>query len=153
RIDHSAALTAPGVIDVITVDDLPDRGRPIPTRMFHDEASRQFLQRPLADGVVRYSGEPVAVIVADTRYAAEDAAELLDIDYEPIDVVLDSDDAVAAGAPLLQPQAGTNVAGRLVVEYGEVERAFAEADAVVSGEFRIQRHAAVPLETRGLLAE
>ena len=68
RIDKEAALAAPGVIDVITAEDLPDRGRPIPTRMFHDEASNRFLQRPLADGVVRYSGEPVAVVVADTRY-------------------------------------------------------------------------------------
>jgi aerobic carbon-monoxide dehydrogenase large subunit len=152
-IDRAAALAAPGVIDVITAEDLPDRGRPIPTRMFHDEASNRFLQRPLADGVVRYSGEPVAVVIADTRYRAEDAAELLQVDYEPIDVVLDPDAAVAPDAVLLQPQVGTNVAGHLVVEMGDVEGAFATADLVIKEEFRIQRHAAVPLETRGLLAE
>src|SRR5579859_6773755 len=143
RIDRDAVMGAPGVIDVITAEDLPDRGRPIPTRMFHDEASNRFLQRPLADGVVRYSGEPVAVVIAGTRYLAEDAAELLAIDYEPAPVVLDPDDAVAAG----------HVAGHLVVENGDVQEAFAKADVVVSGEFNIQRHGAVPLETRGLLAE
>jgi len=152
-IGRDAVLASPGVIDVITAEDLPDRGRPIPTRQFGDEGSNRFLQRPLADGVVRYSGEPVAVVIADTRYRAEDAGELLQIDYEPIEVVLDPDDAVAPGAPLLQPNAGTNVAGHLVVEIGNLDEAFAKADLVIKQEFRIQRHAAVPLETRGLLAE
>ncbi len=153
RVDRRAALAAPGVVDVIIAEDLPDRGRPIPTRQFADEGSNRFLQRPLADGVVRYSGEPVAVVVADTRYRAEDAAELLDIDYERLEVVLDGEKAVAPDAPLLQPHAGTNVAGHLVVETGDVEEAFAMADLVIEEVFSIQRHAAVPLETRGLLAE
>jgi CO/xanthine dehydrogenase Mo-binding subunit len=153
RVERGAALRSPGVIDVITAEHLPDRGRPIPTRQFNDEGSNRFLQRPLADGVVRYSGEPVAMVIADSRYRAEDAAELLDVDYEAIDVVLDPDDAVARDAPLLQPGAGTNVAGHLVVEFGDVEAAFAGADVVIRETFRTQRHAAVPLETRGLLAE
>ena len=152
-VDRASVLAAPGVIDVITAEELPDRGRPIPTRQFNDEGSNRFLQRPLADGVVRYSGEPVALIIADTRYRAEDAAELLRVDYEPLDVVLDPDAAAAAGAPLLQPHVGTNVAGHLLVEMGAVDEAFESADVVIKEEFRIQRHAAVPLETRGLLAE
>jgi len=153
RIDSGEVQSAPGVIDVITAADLPDRGRPIPTRMFKDEGANRYLQRPLADGVARYSGEPVAVVIADSRYRAEDAAERLHIDYEPLEVVLDPDEAVAAGAPLLQPETGTNVAGRLELNLGDIEEAFSQADLVVEDEFRIQRHAAVPLETRGLLAE
>jgi aerobic carbon-monoxide dehydrogenase large subunit len=152
-VDRASALSAPGVIDVITAGDLPDRGRPIPTRMFKDAGANRFLQRPLADGVVRYSGEPVAVVIAETRYLAEDAAELLAVDYIPLEVVLDSDDAVAPHAALLQPGAGTNVAGHLVVEMGDIEEAMATADLVVAEEFHVQRHAAVPLETRGLVAE
>jgi carbon-monoxide dehydrogenase large subunit len=139
RVDRDAALTMPGVIDVITADDLPDRGRPIPTRMFHDDGSNTYLQKPLADGVVRYSGEPVALIVAASRYIAEDAAELVSIDYDPLPVVLDG-------------QAGT-VAGRLTVERGDIEAAMSAAKVVVTAEFYVQRHAAVPLETRGLVAE
>ena len=111
HIDGSAALQAPGVIALITAADLPDRGRPIPTRMFKDEAANRFLQKPLADGEVRYSGEPVAVLIAESRYLAEDAAELLSIDYEPLEVVLDADAVV--------------VAGHLVVERGDIEAAFA----------------------------
>ncbi len=153
RIDRAAALAVPGVVDVITAEDLPDRGRPIPTRQFADEGSNRFLQKPLADGVVRYSGEPVAVVIAASRYEAEDAAELLQIEYEPLPVVLEPDHAVAPGAPLLQPHAGTNVAGHLVVQMGALEEAFDKAYLVVKQEFRTQRHAAVPLETRGLLAE
>ena len=107
--------------------------------MFKDEGANRFLQKPLADGEVRYSGEPVAVLIAESRYLAEDAAELLSIDYEPLEVVLDAD----AGA----------VAGHLVVERGDIEAAFAQADEVIKEEFRIQRHAATPLETRGLVAE
>ncbi len=152
-IDPSTARSAPGVVEVITAADLPDRGRPIPTRQWNDENANRFLQRPLADTVVRYSGEPVAVVIADTRYRAEDAAELLHVEYEPLPVVLDPDDAVAEGAVLLRPETGTNVAGHLVVEMGDIDRAFASADLVITEEFRVQRHAAVPLETRGLLAE
>ena len=97
HIDGSAALQAPGVIDLITAAELPDRGRPIPTRMFKDESANRFLQKPLADGEVRYSGEPVAVLIAESRYLAEDAAELLSIDYEPLEVVLDPDLGTVAG--------------------------------------------------------
>jgi len=110
--------------------------------------------RPIiADDRVRFVGEIVAAVVAGSRYQAEDAAELLDIEYERLDVVLDPDDAVAEAAPLLRPEAGTNVAGHLLVEVGNIDEAFAQADLVIRETFRIQRHAAVPLETRGLLAE
>lgn len=143
-IDATEVLKAPGVIDVITAADLPHRGRPIPTRMFNDEAANRYLQRPLADGEVRYSGEPVAVIIAGSRYAAEDAAELLRIDYEPLGVVLDMEEAASSA---------DHVAGTLVVEMGDIDAALADAHLVVKEEFRIQRHAAVPLECRGLLAE
>ena len=139
HIDASEARESPGVIDVITAADLPDRGRPIPTRMFKDAGADRFLQKPLADGEVRYSGEPVALLIAESRYLAEDAAERLSIDFEPLEVVLD-------------PDAG-DLAGHLVVERGDLDAAFAQADEVVSTEMRIQRHAATPLETRGLLAE
>ena len=143
HVDKRAALAAPGVIDVLAAEDLPDRGRPIPTRMFHDEAAERYLQRPLADGEVRYSGEPVAVVIAESRSLAEDAGELVQVDYERLAAVLDPDEAVAAGL----------VAGHLVVESGDVEQAFRSADLVVAEELRIQRHGAVPLETRGLVAE
>jgi CO/xanthine dehydrogenase Mo-binding subunit len=150
-IDTTAALAAPGVIDVLTAESVPDVR--IPMRQFKDEQSQKFLQPPIARDVVRFSGEPVAIVIAESRYLAEDAAQLLDIDYEPLPTLLDSDAAVATDAPLLHPSAGTNVAGEVMVDLGSVDDAFATADLVVEETFSIQRHAAVPLETRGLVAE
>jgi len=150
-IDKAPALAAPGVIDIVVAEDVPDVR--IPMRQFKDEQSQKFLQPPIARDVVRYSGEPVAVVLADSRYLAEDAAQLLEIEYEALPTLLDSDAAVAADAPLLHPSAGTNVAGEVLVDLGSVDEAFEAADLVVEEVFRIQRHAAVPLETRGLLAE
>lgn len=151
-IDKAAALAAPGVIDVITAEDVPAEVR-IPMRQFRDELAQKFLQPPLAREVARYSGEPVAVIVAASRYLAEDAAELLGIEYDPLPVVLDGDAAVATGATLLHPDAGGNVGGEMWIDRGPVDECFETADLVLERVFRIQRHAAVPLETRGLLAE
>ncbi len=152
-IDREQTLAAPGVIAVITADDLPGGGPVIPTRQFDSESARPFLQRPLAGAVVRYSGEPVAVVVAETRYAAEDAAELLQIEYELLPVVLEPEAAVAPDAPLLQPGAGTNVAATITFNMGDFDSALAAADHVITETLRVGRHAAVPLETRGLLAE
>jgi CO/xanthine dehydrogenase Mo-binding subunit len=151
-IDRAAALAAPGVVDVITADEVPASVR-IPMRQFRDEQAQLFLQPPLARDVVRYSGEPVAVIVAQSRYLAEDAAQLLQIEYEPLETILDGEDSLAAGAPLLHPHAETNIAGEVVIDLGAVDECFEQADLVVEEVFRTQRHAAVPLETRGLLAE
>jgi carbon-monoxide dehydrogenase large subunit len=150
-IDTSAARSLPGVLDVVTRDDLAGDVR-IPMRMFRRPGMERFLQPPLADAMVRYVGEPVAVVVADSRYVAEDAAELVEVDYEPLAAVVDGLRAVDAEA-LHAPAADTNVAADFVVEHGDVDAAFAEADVVVEQRIRCQRHAAVPMETRGLVAE
>ncbi len=152
-IDKTAALAATGVIDVVVAADLPDQDIRIPMRQFRVPGSERFLQPPLAADVVRYSGEPVAVVIAQSRYLAEDAGELLEVSYDPLEPVLDGDFALTPEAPLLHPQAGTNVSGEILIDQGQVDEAFAGADLIVEEVFRIQRHAAVPLETRGLLAE
>src|SRR5207253_3836181 len=123
-----------------TVRDLPPETPPIPMRMFVDSPLDAYLQHPLARDVVRYSGEPVAVVVADSRYAAEDAAELVEVEYEPLPVVLRTDEALATRA------------GGFTIEWGDVEGAFERAALVVEERIERGRHAAVPLETRGLLA-
>jgi carbon-monoxide dehydrogenase large subunit/6-hydroxypseudooxynicotine dehydrogenase subunit gamma len=124
-------------------------------RMFKREGMERFLQTPLADGVVRYSGEPVAIVLADSRYAAEDGAELIDVTYESLAPVVDGEDALAAGAPVLHEAAGTNMAAEFAVgdEADDVDARFAAADTVVAARVRCQRHAAVPMETRGVVAE
>lgn len=152
RIDTSPARGLDGVVDVFTAADLPEGGPKIPMRMFKREGMERFLQRPLATDKVRYSGEPVAVVVAESRYLAEDAAELVEVDYEPLPSTLDLDAALAGEAPLLHEEAGTNLVAEYDLGRGDVEEALASAEEVVEIAFHCGRHAAVPMEPRGLLA-
>jgi carbon-monoxide dehydrogenase large subunit/6-hydroxypseudooxynicotine dehydrogenase subunit gamma len=152
-IDASAARAAEGVVDVLLpkevahVERIPVRVQlqPIPSTFPH-------LQPPLAQGKVKYVGEPVAVVVAASRYLAEDALELVEVDYEPLPAVTSGPEAIKDGAPLLVEETGSNVAAEFAADVGDVDRAFAEADLVVSDVFTTNRHAGVPMETRGVLA-
>ena len=141
-LDVEAARAAPGVVDVVTAVDLPETLAPIPIRMFSRPGLERFLQWPLARDSVRYSGDPVAVVLAASRYLAEDAAELVEVDYEPLEPVLRADAAPADAE-----------AAAFVVEHGDADAAFAEAAVVVERRLFVHRHAAVPLEARGLVAE
>src|SRR5262245_8440402 len=106
-IDVAEALAHPGVVDVVTARDLDAPAPRIPMRWFRRPGMERFLQPVLAEDVVRYSGEPVAVVVAESRYLAEDGAELVDVDYEPLECVVDAEAALADDAPVLHDAAGT----------------------------------------------
>ena len=108
---------------------------------------------PSAVDTARYVGEPVAVVVAGDRYVAEDAAELVEVDYEPLDVVVDTRAALEPGAVLLHPEAGTNVATDRTFSFGPVDDAFARADHVVHGEYTFPRYSSVPMECYGVVAQ
>ena len=149
-IDASQALGMSGVLAIYTSDDLPSDLSPIPCRIPTHGDMTPFLQFPLAQQVVRYVGEPIAVVIAESRALAEDAAECIAIEYEPLPAVADAASALDASGPAIF-SAG-NIASRWRFDLGDVDRAFAQADAVVSGRFSIQRHTAMPLETRGLIA-
>ncbi|MEU8797666.1 xanthine dehydrogenase family protein molybdopterin-binding subunit [Spirillospora sp. NPDC048819] len=150
-IDVSEAAAHPGVVAVLTADDLPDVRIPIRLPLFETPEANRFLQPPLAREVVRYVGEPIAAVVATDPYLAEDAAELVDIDLDELPPVTGIADAEAAEP--IHPAAGTNVVGTVPLRHGDVDAAFAAADIVVRERFRMHRHTAVPMETRGLLAE
>jgi CO/xanthine dehydrogenase Mo-binding subunit len=152
-IDASAATDDDRVVGVLTSADLPHPLPRIPMRMYAIAGMEQLLQPPLAEGVVRYSGEPVALVLAESRYAAEDALERIEVVYEPLEPLLDPTVALASDSPLLHPEAGSNLAGEIRVTWGDVDAAFAEADLVVEERLRCQRHGAVPMEPRGLVAE
>lgn len=151
-VDARAALALPGVHAVLTAGDLPEGGPPIPMRMYRRDGMERFLQRPLASGTVRYAGEPVAVVVADARYVAEDALDLIQVEYEPLPAVVSAEAALAGDAPLLHPSAGTNLAAEFTIVHGDVDGAFAAAAHVVETAVHCGRHAAVPLEPRGVVA-
>jgi CO/xanthine dehydrogenase Mo-binding subunit len=148
-----AARARPGVVAVITADDIPDIR--IPVRMMPSEEAVPVTQPPLARGVVRYVGEPVAVVLAEDAYRAEDAAGEVEVEIDPLPPLLDGPAAAAPDAVALHPDARSgNVVNTLRSRWGRpVDDLFAAADVVVRDRLRVQRHAAIPLETRGLLAE
>jgi aerobic carbon-monoxide dehydrogenase large subunit len=150
-IDTTAAKRRPGVVAVITAQDLPEVD--VPIRLFPTENAQRALQPPLARERVRYVGDPVAVIVATSAYVAEDAAEDLAVDIEPLEPALGALEAATDGAPLLIPEIATNVIDRVEVRHGDdLDGLFAAADVVVSKRLHVQRHGAVPMEPRCLLA-
>jgi CO/xanthine dehydrogenase Mo-binding subunit len=111
------------------------------------------LQKPLASDRLRYVGEPIAVIVAESRYLAEDAFDAIELEVEELNAHVDVRSAIEPGAETIHPGVQRNIADRFVMSTGNMDRAFTESDAVIENEFYIQRHSAVPLETRGLVAE
>jgi carbon-monoxide dehydrogenase large subunit len=146
------AANRPDVLLVLTANDLPDDLPPIPMRLSPEGSLELALQYPLAKDKVRYVGEPVALIVAKNRYAAEDAAELVEIDYEPLAPVASVDQALSADAGLLHPAVGSNDLFVIHSQKGSVEEKLKESPHVLQEELYVQRHTGVPLETRGLLA-
>lgn len=148
-VEAEAARALSCVHAVLTGDDLA-HVEPIPLRLFEGFGLEPYLQPVLARERVRYVGEPVAAVLAEDPYVAEDAADLLEVRYEPLPAVLDAREALAEGAPALWE--GGNEVARLGKRYGDVEAAFAAAACVVEAELRVGRHSGVPLETRGLVA-
>jgi carbon-monoxide dehydrogenase large subunit len=152
RVDCSNARAHPGVIAALSAEDLDHIPGPIPVRLHPDPKLEPFLQSALATEKVRYVGEIVALVVADDRYVAEDAAELVEVDYEPLPAAVDAAQAARPDAPLLFERAGRNVTMDYAVAYGDIEAAFAGAELVVGDTFHTNRHSGCPIETRGLVA-
>ncbi|HEY7363144.1 MAG TPA: xanthine dehydrogenase family protein molybdopterin-binding subunit [Methylomirabilota bacterium] len=152
-IRTKAALTLPGVVAVVTAEDLGAIGR-IPVRLGQRPSATAIacLQPPLAREKVRYVGEPMAVVLAESRYLAEDALDLLDVDYDPLPPVADARRAVERGSPVLHEAIDSNVVDTLHTHRGDARAALAAARHRVGERFTIQRHTGVPLETRGLTA-
>jgi carbon-monoxide dehydrogenase large subunit len=149
-IDTAAALAQPGVHAVITAADIGD----VPTiPLRHDPlpSSKQYVQPIIAVDKVRFVGEPVAVVVADSVALAEDALEAIVVDIESLPAVVDRD-AARNGADLLFEHTGSNVAGTITATLGDVDAAFKSAPYVRREYFKVQRHGAVPMEPRGLVA-
>src|SRR5437867_12752679 len=154
------ARSAPGVVAVFTFADLEGWMKPLP--LFGAPPPglaaaiafeiRQAPQFALCHDRARYVGEIVAMVVAESRARAEDAAEAIEVDWEPLPVATDMRQAAEAGAPLVHEAWGTNVGVAFTHAIGNVEAAFARADVVMSETFHIQRYVGMPLESRGAVA-
>jgi aerobic carbon-monoxide dehydrogenase large subunit len=157
RIDASRAKALPGVVAVYTAADLGDYWRPgpllVPPPPIAGITFHQRTQVPLAKEKVRHLGEPVALVVAESRYLAEDALEAIEVDYEPLPAVVDLERALASGSPLVHEDVAGNVAAHVVQRKGDWEAARARADFVLSRRFSYDRGTAAALENRGVVAQ
>jgi carbon-monoxide dehydrogenase large subunit len=150
--DVGEAFSVPGVVAIYDASDLENDVKPaIPTSRMPGYYATPIW--PLARGKVRYVGEPVIAVVAESRYAAEDALEHITIEYEPLPFAIRQVDAVKDDAPLLHEEAGTNTIIRREFKRGDVDSAFQDAAVIVKGRFQMTRKTAVAMENRSYLAE
>src|SRR5213593_1280773 len=145
--DLTAALAVDGVVGAITGEDVLRHTKP-----FGVGVTAPVHYYCAATDKARFVGEPVAVVVAKSRYVAEDAAELVRVSYEPLPAVVDPERALEPGAPVLHDKVGTNLAGHRRLVYGDPERAFAEADVVIRERFKFPKYGSTPIETYGIVA-
>lgn len=148
RIETEEALRLPGVVAVLTAGDLQDAGPSWTT-----SSGPTALAPPLlASGDVRFVGDPIAMVVASSRYIAEDGCELIEVDLEPLEPVVDMHSALQ-GTVRVHPHTDNNIAAAIPeTEHLRVDSAFRDADLVVTRTFRLARCTNVPLEGRGLIA-
>ncbi|HEX8663130.1 MAG TPA: xanthine dehydrogenase family protein molybdopterin-binding subunit [Beijerinckiaceae bacterium] len=152
-IDAAEAKRAPGVIAVVTGAELAEVCTPWVGVLSHLKGLKSAPQHAVAVDRACWQGEAIAAVVARTRAAAEDAAELVQVDYEELEPVTDMATALDAGTPVIHPELGDNLAFERRLDAGEVDRAFAEADAVVEASFGFGRHTGVTLEPRAIVAD
>ena len=160
-VDLARAAAAPGVVYALSGVDLlrllppvPDTQLSLPRKWttlvqhkFHNP------QQPLlANDKVRHVGEAIAVILAESRYAAEDAAELVDLELEPLPAVVDVEAALAPGAPIMHEQFHTNLIGEFAIAKGDIDAALAAAPHRLQRRFYPHRYAAMPMECRGVVS-
>jgi len=158
RITTEAARQAPGVVAIYTAQDLKGHVGNIPVAVpVGHIVNGMGCRGPLAEDKVRFYGDPVAVVIANDRYTARDAIDLIEVDYEPLPAVIDVEKAMQPSAPLLYETFGTNVAFSTVAPSDEMAKVFAQTEAaggvVIKQRMVNQRVAPVSMETRGVVAE
>ena len=147
-----------GVVAVYTADDLGDYWQPGPLLVAPPPVKKLLafndrMQVPLAKNKVRHVGEPVVMVVAESRYIAEDALDDIDVDYEPLPVAAEMESALAPDAPRVHDDLGSNVAAHVIQEKGDVNAVWQDAALVVQRRFKYDHGTASPMETRGIVAQ
>jgi len=149
-IDVEAARTMPGVHAVFTGEDIAQKIKPL--RVSGSSLLRQIKLYPLAVDKVRYFGEPLAVVVADNRYLAEDAVEVVSMDYEPLPVVVDPEAAMEPASACVHEDVGSNIVYKYHFATDGIDKVFQQADVVIKERIRSHRITACPIEPRAYLA-
>jgi aerobic carbon-monoxide dehydrogenase large subunit len=153
-VDTSAARAVPGVHLVLTFADLPEplRRNSLPLLVPHPAITQIFMPYALASTEASYAGEPLAIIVADSRYIAEDAAALVAVDYEPLPAISDCVAAIEPTSPVAHADAPSNIAAQFSVNHGDCNAAFAGAAHVFAERIFLHRGGAFFMECRGIVA-
>jgi len=151
KIHVGKARHAKGVLAAFTSSDLGHHNRSFPLLVPHPSL-QGVTPRPLAEGKVRYVGEPVAVVVANTRAVAEDALDLIGIDYEPLPAVVCSEKSLELEGPIVHESMATNLAAHLTQSSGDVEQAMKQADLIIRERFFVKRGSGQSVEGRAILA-
>ncbi len=156
KIDVAAARRQPGVLAVYTAQDLGEYWRPgpllVPPPPVEELTFHERTQVPLAKDKVRHAGEPIAVVVAESRYLAEDAVHAIQIDFEPLDAVVDMEKALEPDAPLVHEDLESNLAAHVVQKKGDYDRVRSKADVIIRRRFFYDRGTAAAIENRGIVA-
>ncbi len=157
-IDVEAARRLPGIVAVLTGDDIAGKLCDLPTRAMEGEWQVEAMNAPeqpvLAREKVCYVGQPVAIVVSRDRYVARDAVDLIQVEYEVLPALLDPLEAAREDSRPIHEHLGTNIALRIRHDRQgrDLDKAFAQADRIIRQRYEVQRLAPVPLETRGLVA-
>ena len=154
KVDVTPALAHAEVVAAWSGEDLEDEWLgSLPCAWVPTEDANAPVHHPLATGIARHAGDAVAVVAALSRAAAEDAAELVEVDYEQLEAVVDPEAALADGAPLVHEEFGTNRCFTWTLEAGEVDRLFAEAAVTVKERYRQQRLIPNAIEPRAVFVQ
>jgi carbon-monoxide dehydrogenase large subunit len=152
RIDAGEACRLPGVIGAFSLSDLPELRGALPPPAVPAAGVKPYRQSALADGLVRFAGEPVAAVVATDPYLAADAAAAVRVDYDPLPAVLDPVRGADDPTALVHAEWGTNVAATVTLETGDLDDTLARAHLVVRRQLRCSRVSALPMEPRAVAA-
>jgi carbon-monoxide dehydrogenase large subunit len=157
NIDVSQALQREGVVAIYTANDLGDYWKPGPLLVspppVKDIVFNEKTQVPLAKDKVKFAGEPIVMVVAESRYIAEDALADIQVDYEPLDAVVDLEKALQPDSILIHEEIGSNVAANVVQRKGDYEAAKKDAVLVIKRRFLYDHGCAAAIENRGIVAE
>src|SRR6266567_2605416 len=157
-INTEGARNQPGVVAVYTAEDLKGAVGDVAVAVPLGKMTEGMgIRKPLAEGKVRFFGDPVAVVLAEDRYTARDARDLIEVDYEPLPAAIDVEKAMQPGAPLLYEEFGTNVPFGVHPPTDDIDKVFeqtlADGGVVVKQRMVNQRLAPAAMETRGVVAE
>jgi carbon-monoxide dehydrogenase large subunit len=157
KVDVSRARRRPGVVAAYVADDLGDYWKPgpllVPPPPIAGIVFNQRTQVPLAKDKIHHVGEPLAIVIAESRYIAEDALDDIDIELEELPAVVDLEQALKVGATLVHQDVGSNVSAHIRQTKGNYAAAAAKADHIITRRFRYEHGISSPIETRGVVAQ